>query len=91
MRAKITVEGNNVTVERDALDGERTRITYFVPHTASNAAGYVRIRDSAGQYPQVCERLYGGGDTLMATPDTLASVIRRELRRRVADERRGYL
>jgi hypothetical protein len=90
MRAKIFVFGNNVTVERDDPYTGRTSTTYFVPHTMRGAEGYVRIRDSAGRYPQVCERLYGGGDTLMATPTTLAAVIRRELRRRVADERRGY-
>ena len=31
---------------------------------------------------QVCERLYGDGNTLMATPETLLTVIKREYRRR---------
>jgi len=89
MKTKITVVLNDVTVERDdPFTGERISRTYFAPHTLSGEAGYVRIRDSAGRYPQVCEKLYGGGNTLMATPDTLPSVIRRELRRRVADEQR---
>jgi len=89
MKTKITVVLNDVTVQRDdPFTGERTSRTYFAPHTSSGQPGYVRIRDSAGRYPQVCEKLYGGGNTLMATPDTLPSVIRRELRRRVASERR---
>ena len=89
MKTKIVVDANDVTVTRDdPYSGERISITYFVPHISTGHAGYVRIRDSAGRYPQVCEKLYGGGNTLMATPETLAIVIRRELRRRVASERR---
>jgi hypothetical protein len=89
MRTKITAQFNDVTVERtDLITGERTRTTYFVPHVSDGRAGYVRIRDTAGRYPQVCERLYGTGNTLMATEATLGAVIRRELRRRVAAERR---
>jgi len=89
MKTKITVDSNNVTVERDdPFYGERTRTTYFAPHTSSGQAGYVRIRDNAGHYPQVCERLESTGGTLMATPESLPRVIRRELRRRVAAERR---
>jgi len=88
MRTKITVESYNVTVERnDPVTGERTTTTYFAPRT-STGHGYVRIRDAAGRYPQVCEKLYFVGGTLMSTPENLAKVIRRELRRRVADERR---
>ena len=89
MKAKITVDANNVTVERDdPFTGERTTTTYFAPHMSGGKAGYVRIRDAAGRYPQVCERLSSTGNTLMATPETLPAVIRRELRRRVAADRR---
>jgi hypothetical protein len=89
MKTKITVDSNNVTVERDdPFSGERTCTTYFAPHTSSGQAGYVRIRDSAGRYPQVCDGLNSTGNTLMATPETLPAVIRRELRRRNAADRR---
>ena len=82
-RAKITVDGHNVTVEMDdELTGERTRTTYFC------MGEYVHIKDRAGRYPQVCERLSGSGSTLRATDDTLLAVIRRELRRRREAERR---
>jgi hypothetical protein len=91
MRTRITVDGNNVTVERDDHLGERTRVTYFAPHIQSGNPGYVRIRDTAGTYPQVCELLYQTGNTLMATPESLPRVIRHELRRRMADERRNGL
>lgn len=85
MKTKITVHSNNVTVQRDdPFTGERDSITYFVPH----GGGYVRIRDRAGRFPQVCEQLCGTGNTLSATIETLPVVIRRELRRLVATERR---
>ena len=89
MKTTITVDSNNVTVERDdPFTGERSSTTYFAPHAPSGQAGYVRIRDSAGRYPQVCYRLNSTGNTLMATPETLPAVIRRELRRRNAADRR---
>jgi hypothetical protein len=92
MKIKITVYSNNVTVERDdQITGERESVTYFVPRIPDGKPGYVRIRDAAGRYPQVCEKLYGTGNTLMATPETLPAVIRRELRRRVAAERRELI
>jgi hypothetical protein len=82
-RAKITTDGHNVTVEMDdELTGERVRTTYFC------MGEYVHIRDAAGRYPQVCERLSGSGSTLRATDETLPAVIRRELRRRREAERR---
>lgn len=77
MRAKLTIDGHNVTVERDdELTGERTRTTYFC------WGEYVHIKDRAGRYPQVCEHLNSLGSTLRATDETLPAVIRRELRRR---------
>ena len=89
MKTKITINGHDVTLERDDLiTGERTTTTYFVPHLSGGAAGYVRIRDAAGRCPQVCRGLSGTGATLMATADTLPAVIRRELRRLVTIERR---
>jgi len=90
MKTKITVDSNHyVTVERDDLfSGERTTTTYFAPHLSNGQAGYVRIADRAGRFPQVCERLSSTGSTLMATPENLPAVIRRELRRRYAADRR---
>lgn len=89
MKTKITVNSNEVTVERDdEFVGRRTTTTYFVPHMSSGQSAYVRIRDRAGRHPQVCEGLNSTGSTLIATPETLAAVIRRELRRRVAADRR---
>lgn len=89
MRTKITASGNDVTVERDCpYTGKRISTTYFAPYTASGRPGYVRIRDAAGRYPQVCEMLASSGNTLEATPDDLLSVIRREYRRALAAERR---
>jgi hypothetical protein len=89
-RTKITTDGrNNVTVERaNPSTGEHECTTYFVPYLSGGKSGYVRVRDTAGRYPQVCEKLYSTGNTLMATPSTLLDVIRSELRRRVAAEKR---
>ena len=86
MRTKITVEYNNVTVERDdPFSGERRIVTYFAPH----AGGYVRIRDRDGHFPQVCEGLRGTGNTLrVSSAIELPALIRRELRRLIANERR---
>ena len=85
MRTKITSHGNSVTVERDdPVTDKRVVVTYFVPRPE----GYVRIRDRAGRYPQVCVGLAPTGDALTATPDGLLAVIRRELRRAQAYERR---
>lgn len=67
---------------------ERCTTTYFVPYLSDNRAGYVRIRDSRGQFPQVCEGLSSRGNTLMATPETLPAVIRRELRKLNAELKR---
>lgn len=85
MRAKITVDGNEVTVERDDVSGERTTTRYYVPH----GGGYVHIRAPFGcDPPTVCNGLYRRGTPLTATVETLPAVIRRELRRRNAVERR---
>jgi len=88
MKTTIVTDRNNVTVERDDPIFGRTSTTYFVPVSATGRAGYVRIRDARGQYPQVCEGLSSTGNTLMATPETLPTVIRRELRRLRNTERR---
>lgn len=89
MKTKITINQinrNEVTVERDdPFFGDRITTIYFAPHNG----GYVRIRDAAGRYPQVCERLCGTGNTLYVDSiDELPALIRREHRRRVAAERR---
>ena len=89
MKTRITVSSNNVTVERDdPFTSERSSVTYFAPYTSGGKPSYVRIRDSAGRFPQVCEGLHSTGNTLTATPETLRAVISRELRRRVAADRR---
>ena len=85
MRAKITVNGNEVTVERDDISGERTTTRYYVP----NGGRYVHIRVPHGrEMPIACNGLYERGPALAATVETLPAVIRRELRRRNAIERR---
>ena len=67
----------------DQFTGEDVTRNFWVP----NAGGVVRedIRnkdrwDFAGN-KQVCEHLRSSGNTLWATPDTLAAVIRREYKR----------
>jgi hypothetical protein len=86
MKTKITVDGNEVTVERDDISGERTITRYYVPY----GGGYVRIRAPFGREArQVCKGLYERGPTLTATVERLPGVIRRELRRRNAIERRN--
>jgi len=86
MKTKITVDSNNVTVERDdPITGERETTVYFAPHNG----GYVRIRDSAQRFPQVCDGLQSTGNALsVSSAVELAAVIRRELRRCVSIERR---
>jgi hypothetical protein len=87
MRAKITVNGNEVTVERDdPVSGDRTITRYYVPY----GGGHVRILVSFGrEMPTACKALYERGSPLTATVETLPAVIRRELRRRNAIERRN--
>jgi acyl-CoA synthetase (NDP forming) len=86
MRAKITVNSNEVTVERDdPVSGERTTTCYYAPYRG----GHVRILVPFGrESPTACEALYERGLPLTATVETLPAVIRRELRRRNAIERR---
>jgi hypothetical protein len=86
MRAKITVNSNEVTVERDdPVSGERTTTRYYVPY----GGGHVRILVPFGrEMPTACKALYERGPALAATVETLPAVIRRELRRRNALERR---
>lgn len=79
MKTRIYQEPNgNVTVESDDLfTGDRSTVTYFCP----GSGGYVRIADG-NRYPQVCEKLYSRGPTLMcSSADDLLRVIRREYRR----------
>ena len=87
MKTKITVDGNEVTVERDdPVSGERTTTCYYVPH----GGGHVFVRVPFGRETAVaCKALYERGPTLTATVETLPAVIRRELRRRNAIERRN--
>lgn len=87
-RSKITnPQYGYVTLTRDddETDGPETT-TYFV--NRSEKPSYVRIADDAGRFPQVCELLSNRGNTLMATPETLADVIRTELRRARAAAKR---
>ena len=60
------------------------KFLFWIPYTSSGL-GYVRVtqkRFHSADDRQVCERLYGDGNTLMATPETLLTVIKREYRRR---------
>ena len=87
MRAKITISSNEVTVERDdPVSGDRTTTRYYVPH----GGRYVHVRVPHGrEMPIACNGLYERGPALAATVETLPAVIRRELRRRNAIERRN--
>ena len=90
MKTKITVNQNrSVTVERDnAYTGERTDVTYFVG--SSDGLGYVKYMNANGGTSQVCEGMSSrGNNTLMATRDSLPDVIRRELRKQRAAEKRN--
>lgn len=51
---------------------------FHIPHTSSGV-GYVREGSNLG--PQVCDGLVHRGNTLRATPESLARVIRREWRK----------
>lgn len=86
MRTKITVDRNGVVVTRDDyLTGERKSVTYFAPY----GGGYVRRLTEDDRNPQVCAGLYCNGPTLrVRSSDDLPALIRRELRKRSADERR---
>jgi len=76
MKTKITVDSNNVTVERDdPFTGERSisRISPRTCQVGNPLRSHSRFRWSLSA---VCEKLYSTGDTLMATPETLPAVIR---------------
>lgn len=74
----VDTTGRYVTLTADNEIGERRSTTYFI--SAGEGLRYVRIWDDEGRYPQVCEMLSNRGNTLMATPATLAKVIRHEHR-----------
>lgn len=81
--------GTTISIRTRALSdtGEIETHTYWV----GDGGGYVH--EITPERPgtsgrQVCERLYSSGSTLMARPETLADVIRRELRRRREADRR---
>jgi len=86
-RTRFVASGNQVTVIEENYVGEIETTTYFV--TSGEKGGYVRVRDAAGHFPQVCDGLHSRGPTLWATVDTLADVIRREYRRGREQERRA--
>ena len=80
MTKTIITQDNSgsVTIEYDHRDGDHRVSRTF---SCSATGGYVRERDQEGHYPQVCERLYSWGNTLMAADRThLLEVIRREYR-----------
>jgi hypothetical protein len=87
MRMRMTIEQCQTWATVDLAywdeDEQRNRVRTF----RVGAGGYVRDEDDR----QVCEQLDRTGSTLMATPRTLASIIRREyraMRRAEARERR---
>ena len=76
-RTKITEKNGYVTVnEWNEINEQMEETIYF----ASSGGGYVKI--FADNYPQVCEGLAGGGDTLtLHDGESLIELIRREYRR----------
>lgn len=86
MRAKISeISVNRVTVSRINIEGEYETTEYF----CGMNGGYVRERTPDGRNPQVCDALQSTGNTLSAADGTLATVIRRELRKCLALEKRA--
>ena len=88
-RTRIEETGSNrcsITYWDDAEDRAVT-LDLFAPIDG----GYVKF-DDGRQFPQVCEMLYGSGDTLVWYPRSgpLSALVRREWRRRRASERRDY-
>lgn len=88
MKTKITVNQNrSVTVERDdVFSGERVERTYFVG--ATSGLGYVHYHTANGGSSQICEGMSGSGNTLMASRESLPAVLRQELRKQNAREKR---
>ena len=87
MKTKFKVIRNYVEMcYVDDFSGQSRTRTFFVRNDGE--IGYVKEVDSAGNYPQVCERLAGLGSTLMATVDSLPDVIRHEYRKMRDSERR---
>ena len=91
MKAKITVNSDHsVTVERDeVLSGERVVHTYFV--SALSGVGYVFYHTATGGTSQICEGMGITGSTLMASRESLPTVLRRELRKQANREKRDGL
>ena len=91
-RASIRqTEWNEVTLEYSEEDGggeeKRHRRVFWVPMTSSGV-GYVREgQHHSGNDSQVCDALYGTGNTLRSSPDGLLGLIRHEWRRRQRIER----
>lgn len=83
-RTTISETGNReVTLSYTNLDGDRIDRVFWIPMTSSgNAYIRERVRPNRANDPQVCDALYGTGNTLSATPETLIEVIRREWRAR---------
>lgn len=89
-RARITTDDgfpNRCTLRYEDEYGEQRERDFFAPRDG----GYVR--ENWGSPRQVCDRLSGGGATLVWRPDrdaTLADLIRRERRRALAAERARF-
>jgi hypothetical protein len=81
MKTKITINpSQSVTVEMDAdFSGERFERTYFV--RASDGLGYVYYTEKNGRVSQICDGMADRGITLMASRDSLPTVLRREIRK----------
>lgn len=95
MKAHIKVtENRHVILTRDDEDGRRYSTEYFAPRRYGDdgklLSTYVRTIDSNGDCRQVFGCLGRYGDALCATPESLPAVIRRELQRmRAAEKRRA--
>lgn len=84
MKTKFTAKNNEVSLTwKNPITEEIETATYFVPYLSDDKLGYVRLRIKNS--PQICERLSGSGNTLMATPKTLLSVIKREHKKRLIE------
>lgn len=90
MRTTITSDAgypNRCTIRYEDEAGQLVERDFFAPAEG----GYVR--EDWRNPRQVCERLQGGGATLVWSPErdgTLASLVRREWRARRAAERRFW-
>ena len=88
MKTKITVNQNrSVTVDRDDyFSGKRTESTYYVVPLEEEA--FVYLLTNTGAILQVCAGMSALGRPIRASRESLPAVLRRELRKLNAAEKR---